>query len=486
MTFRTFSGKGLIVAQPASTSTREGLAERQRFDVVSLLTLYILLLMAIPSSLVFSALGAAGGPSTLCAVALLVYYLVVRRHPYFNIDKGYQPVRLAGVLFICSILASYASANRHYLPVLLQNGADRGLISVLGWLAVLLMAADGIDSKERLMTLLSRITTGAACLGAIGIAQFFSGVNYTKYILIPGLAFNQPPTDLLVRGSFDRPSATAAQPLEFAALMAMAFPIAIHQLRFAPPENRRRRWVKLFIIGAAIPMTVSRTALIGLAVIVIVLLPTWPKKHRRYAYYALLASVFGVLILVPRLLQTFVGLFAQVITGSASTDSRTSAIGAALPYIAQHPWLGSGFGTFLPQVYFFTDDQYLNSLITTGAIGLCCLIGLFVTGWLAARSVRCRSRDLEVRDMAQCLAAAVAVAAVCFGTFDVLGFAIASGLTFLILGCVGAAFRLWARGEVQPGLSSRWTSITTDDGYGVGPTPADEAMTGIPRSASKQ
>jgi hypothetical protein len=36
----------------------------------------------------------------------------------------------------------------------------------------------------------------------------------------------------------------------------------------------------------------------------------------------------------------------------------------------------------------------------------------------------------------------VAVAAACFGTFDVLSFASAAGLTFLIIGCTGAAWRL--------------------------------------------
>jgi hypothetical protein len=50
-----------------------------------------------------------------------------------------------------------------------------------------------------------------------------------------------------------------------------------------------------------------------------------------------------------------------------------------------------------------------------------------------------------VRDLMQSLAAAVAAAAVSFATFDALSFGIASGLTFLVLGCVGAAWRLAGR-----------------------------------------
>jgi polysaccharide biosynthesis protein PslJ len=427
-----------LVRQPSLNEVRA----RGKVDAVALLTFYLFLLMAIPSSLVFAPLGAAGGPATLFAVILMVWYMTMRVHPGFEFDTGRQPVRVAGVIFFCVILAAYISANRHFLQNTEKNGADRGLISIVGWLAILLIAADCVDHADQLRALLRRLITGATGLAAIGILQFFTGLDVTKYIVIPGLTFIRTPTDLLLRQGFDRPSATTAQPLEFAALMVIILPLAIHQARFAPPELRVRRWLKVAIIGIAIPMTVSRTAILGLAITAVVLLPTWPRSHRRRAFAALLAAGAAVSVAAPQLLGTLAGLFAQIVTGSTSTDSRTAGIGEALPYISQHPWLGAGFGTFPPQTYFFTDDEYLNLLITAGAVGLCCLAGIFLTGWLVARSLRRRSRDPEVRDLAQCLAAAVAVAAACFGTFDVLSFAMASGVTFLIIGCVGAAVRL--------------------------------------------
>jgi O-antigen ligase len=414
----------------------------RRLDAAALLSLYLFLLAAIPSSLVFAPLGAAGGPATLLSVALMIAYLLMRIHPGFDIDRGRQPVRVASMFFLCSIVVAYAAANLHYLPKAEENGADRGIISAVGWLAVILVAADGIDRLDRLKILLDRVSTATTGLALIGIAQFFTGVNYTKYIVIPGLTSIQAPTDLIVRGGFNRAVATTAQPLEFAAVMVIAFPLALHQARFAPNAIRSMKWLKVAVIGAAIPMTVSRTALVGLIVAGVVLLPTWTRRHRRRAYAVMLVVGAVLFVGVPQLLSTFATLMAQIFAGSSSTDSRTSAIGQSLPYLAQHPWFGRGFGTFPPQVYFFTDDQYLNSLITVGAVGLCCLGALFVTGWLVARSLRRRSIDAEVRDLAQCLAAAVAVAAACFGTFDVLSFASAAGLTFLIIGCTGAAWRL--------------------------------------------
>jgi O-antigen ligase len=113
-----------------------------------------------------------------------------------------------------------------------------------------------------------------------------------------------------------------------------------------------------------------------------------------------------------------------------------------VPFIAHHPWFGQGFQTFFPQTYFFVDNQYLTSLIETGVVGALALLTLFVTGWLTARSARLAAVDAQTRDLAQCLAASVAAAAVSFGTFDGLEFSIAPGLCFLLLGCVGAAWRL--------------------------------------------
>jgi polysaccharide biosynthesis protein PslJ len=420
----------------------EAVSARRGPDTVALLTFYLVLLLAVPTSLVFAPLGAAGSPATLFAVLLMICYLMMRLHPGFNLGTNPQPVRAAGAIFLCSVLASYVSANRHYLPRAEMNAADRGIISIAGWLAVLLVAADGIDHADRLKKLLSRVTTGIMILAIVGIAEFFTGFDVAKYVSIPGLSLNRIPTDTLIRGGFSRPFATTAQPLEFAALMVIALPVAIHQARFAARELRSRRWLKVALIGMAIPMTVSRTALLGVALTALVLLPTWPRTHRRRAYAALLACGLVLILAAPSLLGAFGTLLSGVAHGSASTNSRTTAVAQGLAYVSQHPWLGRGFGTFLPQTYFFTDDEYLSSLITTGIIGLGCLAALFVTGWLVARAARRRSGDAESRDLAQSLAAAIAVAAACFATFDVLSFTMAAGLTFLIIGCAGAALRL--------------------------------------------
>jgi O-antigen ligase len=155
----------------------------------------------------------------------------------------------------------------------------------------------------------------------------------------------------------------------------------------------------------------------------------------------MLAAPVLVWLARPSVLRVFGILFGQIGTDQSS-KSRTGAYAAAAPYIAQHPWFGRGFQTFFPQTYFFVDNQYLTSLIETGIFGLLALLALLATGWFTARSARLAVTDPRSRDMAQCLAASVAAAAVSFVTFDGLSFTIAAGLCFLLLGCIGAAWRL--------------------------------------------
>jgi polysaccharide biosynthesis protein PslJ len=434
----------MITAPLVTIPEADPVASTRRADAVTLLTLYVFLLMAIPSSLVVGALGAAGAPAAIFAAVMLAWYLLARHHPAQRLDRGRQPVRAVAILFACSIIASYISVNRVTLPVLEENGADRGLVSLAGWMGVLLLAADGIDRLDRLTVLFRRIVLGATAMAVLGIAEFITGHDFAQYISIPGLSVQQQVTDLIYRDGLPRVMATAAQPLEFAAVLAMCLPLAIHQARFAPPQLRARRWIQVALIAATMPMTVSRSAIFGLIAVCVVLIPTWSRRDRRRAYLLLVTAPILGWLAKPSLLASFVGLFGQI-GSDQSSKSRLGAYSEAAPYIAHHPWLGLGFGTFFPQIFFFVDNQYLSSLIGNGVIGLLALIALFVTGWCTARSVRHATADARTRDLAQSLAASMAAAAVCFATFDALWFGIAAGLCFLLLGSTGALWRLTKR-----------------------------------------
>jgi O-antigen ligase len=443
----------MTVTATAPVVTPDQQTTRTR-DIVSIVTIYVFFLMAIPSRYIFGPLGGAGSPSTILGALFLVAYLLRWIHPASPIGTGRHPIRLVATALFCVFLTSYVSANLHKMASLEQNGADRGLIMISGWLGIMLLTAEGIESMDRLKVLLDRIIFGATGMAALGIIQFFIGLDITKYIVIPGLQVNQPYTDVSTRGSFNRPSATAIHPIEFGFVLVTLLPIAIHRARYAPQGRRFRRWLQVVLIATTLPMTVSRSAILGFVIALIVILPIWPSRERWAALGVTALGVVGIQVVVPGLFRSLNNLFFAIGT-DASTTSRTAAFSSAAPFISAHPLFGLGFGTFMPNIYFFTDDEYLNAAIEIGLVGSFMLLLMFITGWCLSRSARRASADQETRHLGQCMAASCAVMLICYATFDALYFPMAAGLTFLVLGCVGALWRLTVQSRRQHEVSLR-------------------------------
>jgi len=421
---------------PAGVTTR-----RPRLDAVTLLSCYLILLLIVPAWLTVPSLGSAGEPAALFAALLFFYYLLAWLASGPVLASGRQPVRAAMILFACAVLAAYVSANRVALATTVSNGADRGLISLAGWAGVLLLAADGISSVARLVSLLRCLVRCATAVAAFAVVQFCTGLNAVRLITIPGLTSLADITNVVPRDQLNRVAATTLDPIELAVVLAISLPFALYLARRARPGHRVWPWCQVAVISAALPVTISRTAVLAVVVLAAVLLPAWPRRDRLAACVAGAAALVAVSVGIPHLARAFATLITGI-SGDSSTLSRTAAFSSAVPFIGQHPWLGTGLGTFYPQVYFFTDDEYLLALIEIGVVGLAALLLLLATGWVSARRARRASADPEVRELAQCVAAALAVSAVCFATFDALGFPVAAGLTFLVLGCSGALLRL--------------------------------------------
>jgi O-antigen ligase len=173
----------------------------------------------------------------------------------------------------------------------------------------------------------------------------------------------------------------------------------------------------------------------------IIVILTWPSKDRWAALGTITLGVLGIQVMIPGMVRSLDNLFFAIGTDASST-SRTEAFSNAAPFISAHPLFGMGFGVFMPNIYFFTDDQYLNSVIEIGFFGTFVLLLVFITGWCLSRAARRVSADPETRHLGQCMAASCAVMLIGYGTFDALYFPMAAGLTFLVLGCVGALWRL--------------------------------------------
>ena len=112
---------------------------RPTVDGTSLLTVYVVLLIAVPSKLIFAPLGGAGTPAQIVGVASGLWYVWWRLQRAVSDDQGRQPVRAAMLTFAGAVLASYVAAMIRPISDGEISTADMGLISVIGWVGVVLV-----------------------------------------------------------------------------------------------------------------------------------------------------------------------------------------------------------------------------------------------------------------------------------------------------------------------------------------------------------
>jgi len=125
-----------------------------------------------------------------------------------------------------------------------------------------------------------------------------------------------------------------------------------------------------------------------------------------------------------------------------STQARVMDYNDVFGFAAQRPWTGMGFGTFLPTLYRYTDNEYLLALVEMGIFGVIALLVMYVAMVHNGGAARRRFTDPASRELALSFVAAGFVILVCTATFDTLSFPLVSGLFFLLLGLSGALLGL--------------------------------------------
>lgn len=415
---------------------------RQRADGTTLLCVYSGVLFILPSHLVVAAIPLALAPSMLIGMGLGLLWLCAHLVDTVGMAKGRSLVRTALYLFCVSQLATYGFATYGYLPSDELNATDRSVLTILGAAVVGIFAIDSLRGLHRIDKLLRVILYGCAFSAAVGLVQFFIGIDPTHYMVVPGLREVGNVETLLERSIFRRPSGTAGHPIEFGVVCAVAAPLAAHYA-FRAKENGRRVWpwwLCLLTVAVGAMVSLSRSAILGLFAAGLVLLPTWPGKRQLHTIIA--AALFTVVmrLFVPGLIGTLFSLFNNL-SGDPSIQHRQEDYARAQIQIVQHPWLGRGFGTYLPQKYGPLDNQYLGTLVETGIFGLGALILVLISGAYAAVQIRRIAKDPVIRDLSQTLLASLSVIMVADATYDAFGFIMATGMCFMLVGICGALWR---------------------------------------------
>ena len=130
-----------------------------------------------------------------------------------------------------------------------------------------------------------------------------------------------------------------------------------------------------------------------------------------------------------------------------ATAGRIADVGPALTRWSRQPLFGSGFGTTIADpnagkdsAQQILDDQWLGSLLQTGAVGVLALL------WLFVRAVRRLNRCAKATTgadawLAMSLAASIIAFAVGMLTFDAFAFIQVTFFAFVMLGFSGVVTR---------------------------------------------
>ena len=411
---------------------------RSGVDAVSVLSAYIVLMMAVPSAVRFLPAGTLGAPATM--LAILVFFWWVWEQMHRSTPLGIEPrwVRRAALLLLVVMLASYAQASLRPIPVDEITPLLSWTIQFAALLGLTLTACDGITSTERMVVLLKRLAVVGAAVGLLAFVQFFTHRSWLDNLVLPGLSMTGDST-ISGRGMFSRPTGTAQHPLEFGAVIAMIVPVAITCARLAV-RRRVAWWIVVGILVVSAALSVSRSALICTTIALIVLAFGWSNRDRMIALGTGAVGAVVMSIAIPGLVGTLRGMFGDP-SNDGSVQSRADAVGYVVSMWSRFFWLGRGYGTFLPR-YWIADNGYLGFLVTTGLLGITALFLLYFAALASARYAARRFAERSNREYAQAVFAACFAGIVSMAFFDLPSFPQAAGLLFLLLGVCGAMRRL--------------------------------------------
>ncbi|MGB7980868.1 MAG: O-antigen ligase family protein [Candidatus Nanopelagicales bacterium] len=414
--------------------------------VLGWLSVYLLFLFAIPSRLIIGPLGSAGAPSMLFGLAsMLAWFLAqVRSRPDSQSVRksslpSRRPIRLAFALFLVSIAVSYTGAMLRPIDQDEISPADVAVIVAFSWAGIFLTAQDGLARLRDVELLARRMAFFGGLMALIGLAQFVTKQALVDVISVPGLNSTYD-ADVFYRNGVVRIVGTATHPIEYGALLTILLPIALHSALQTGTRGLIRRWFPVVTIALALAVSMSRSAYVSLAVAVGVLLVGWPPRLRLRLGGAIIGVSMLLALTVPGLLGGIRGMFVTA-SDDPSILSRTDSYEMAMEFVARWPWVGRGYGTFLPKFRIF-DNTYLGVLVSGGTLGFVTFVAIPVTAITVLILRRRRWVDERSRDLALALAASIAAGAASLAFFDGFAFPMTMGTYVLTLGISGALVRV--------------------------------------------
>jgi hypothetical protein len=414
-----------------------------RSHAVPILQLFALAVMVIPSDTVIKAIGAEGYAAALVGWFAFAAFMAATLLGLHDPARHRHPIRGVLAVFWISVLASYVLMDRSTLTAMEASAADRLVMQLAVISGVALVAAECLTSLHDVRRVLRALTWGGAFCGIVAVLQFWMSLDIAPALReLPGFSINWDWPGIQERAALNRVAGTAIHPIELGVVAGMLLPLAVYLGLYDTERTALARWTPVALIALAIPTSVSRSAIISVGLALTVLIVLMPARQRLVALCITALGVIGVFMSAPGVISTLTRFFGAG-TNDGSVWARINDYPEAERLVSQAPWFGHGGGTYLSEnLINILDNQFLKTAIELGLVGVVALTAYFVVPLISALVARRRTTDAELRTLCAALAGAALPAGVCSLTFDSLSFPMFSNVYALVIGLIGASWRL--------------------------------------------
>jgi O-antigen ligase len=358
-------------------------------------------------------------------------------------------------IFLATIAVSFVVNATDLANEALTGTALGGMLQMLFMLAVFFCFRLLMRSERDVMLLITFVTWAGVIVSFFAIVERLSRFNV---FLVLG---NILPLTLLREGGdvsragVARAFGSAQHPIALAVALCILIPLAVYLAKYAAwPLNEINRKVvyggATILLFGGIMAAISRTAVVVLVVMFLVTLVFHPRVAGVLFAIALPVMLLASAV-VPKVFNSMVLSFldldslvaSQYTSAGMGGAGRLADLEPAMALVQQHPFFGSGFGSRIvigdERNAFILDNQYLGTLMETGALGVLGLAALLLAPpIMLLRFAFAQAAERRHAVLALAIAVAISgyVAAIFF--YDAFGFF----QTFFIL-CMLLAVGAW-------------------------------------------
>jgi O-antigen ligase len=403
-----------------------------------------------PADMVLEPIGAVGYVAMLVAIVLFGIWATSAAFGMHDLSLRRSPARLGLAVFWLVTMIAYVLAAPRYATPITHAAADRWLLTLIGVSGIVSVMGESLRSMSQIARAIRALSVGATICAMVALYQFITFADPMTIVrsAMIGWSENGGNTTFQARPPFVRVAGSTFHPIELGVVSAMVLPLSVWRALF--DSGARRRWVlwmqTVWIAIAAI-ITVSRSAILSLLMVILVFIPTLPKIARRWAFLVTPVCVAAVFLVLPG----FVGTMTETFTAGAN-DSSVSARINDYPKVhaimTAHPWTGIGPGAYMPvDPLDILDNQYLTTAVSMGLLGVASFVMFVGLPMFSSIQVAIWTPSPALRCLAGAAATALAVAALASATFDSFAFPV---FVIVLSAVIGLSAAIWHIAKQEP------------------------------------